>query len=178
MAGIKKRLESKMMFDRQFESKVDPLFLRLKALNGEWNHLEQSFDDNVLHIMDNINVSNIETTLWSMEWRIAKKLCSYQTKIAKFDKVDNLWYILTDGMILCGLAEEDDELLDALFKVADKGSIGVGDRVMYVFKGFFVDEGGVYFESTESSVPNCEFMGEFVPSKVVREDVQLLEFFD
>nr|USH99604.1 cinnamate 4-hydroxylase [Cephalotaxus hainanensis] len=36
----------KMMFDRRFESEEDPLFLRLKALNGERSRLAQSFDYN------------------------------------------------------------------------------------------------------------------------------------
>ncbi|KAH9305800.1 hypothetical protein KI387_010204 [Taxus chinensis] len=36
----------KMMFDRRFESEEDPLFLRLRALNGERSRLAQSFDYN------------------------------------------------------------------------------------------------------------------------------------
>jgi len=36
----------RMMFDRRFESEDDPLFLRLKALNGERSRLSQSFDFN------------------------------------------------------------------------------------------------------------------------------------
>nr|ACN40359.1 unknown [Picea sitchensis] len=36
----------RMMFDRRFESEEDPLFLRLKALNGERSRLAQSFEYN------------------------------------------------------------------------------------------------------------------------------------
>uniref|UniRef100_A0A0C9RXD6 trans-cinnamate 4-monooxygenase n=1 Tax=Wollemia nobilis TaxID=56998 RepID=A0A0C9RXD6_9CONI len=36
----------RMMFDRRFESEQDPLFLRLKALNGERSRLAQSFEYN------------------------------------------------------------------------------------------------------------------------------------
>ncbi|KAK9124757.1 hypothetical protein Sjap_014359 [Stephania japonica] len=36
----------RIMFDRRFESEEDPLFLRLKALNGERSRLAQSFDYN------------------------------------------------------------------------------------------------------------------------------------
>ncbi|GLJ10546.1 hypothetical protein SUGI_0130190 [Cryptomeria japonica] len=36
----------KMMFDRRFESEQDPLFLKLKALNGERSRLAQSFEYN------------------------------------------------------------------------------------------------------------------------------------
>lgn len=36
----------RMMFDRRFESEDDPLFLRLKALNGERSRLAQSFEYN------------------------------------------------------------------------------------------------------------------------------------
>nr|USH99601.1 cinnamate 4-hydroxylase [Cephalotaxus hainanensis] len=36
----------KMMFDRRFESEEDPLYLRLRALNGERSRLAQSFDFN------------------------------------------------------------------------------------------------------------------------------------
>nr|USH99602.1 cinnamate 4-hydroxylase [Cephalotaxus hainanensis] len=36
----------RMMFDRRFESENDPLFLKLRALNGERSRLAQSFDYN------------------------------------------------------------------------------------------------------------------------------------
>jgi trans-cinnamate 4-monooxygenase len=36
----------RIMFDRRFESADDPLFLRLKALNGERSRLAQSFEYN------------------------------------------------------------------------------------------------------------------------------------
>ncbi|KAF3776579.1 Trans-cinnamate 4-monooxygenase [Nymphaea thermarum] len=36
----------RIMFDRRFESEDDPLFVRLKALNGERSRLAQSFDYN------------------------------------------------------------------------------------------------------------------------------------
>nr|AWY62817.1 cinnamate-4-hydroxylase [Ginkgo biloba]AWY62818.1 cinnamate-4-hydroxylase [Ginkgo biloba] len=36
----------RMMFDRRFESEEDPLFLKLKALNGERSRLAQSFEYN------------------------------------------------------------------------------------------------------------------------------------
>ncbi|XP_008792249.2 trans-cinnamate 4-monooxygenase [Phoenix dactylifera] len=36
----------RIMFDRRFESEEDPLFLRLKALNGERSRLAQSFEYN------------------------------------------------------------------------------------------------------------------------------------
>lgn len=36
----------RMMFDRRFESEDDPLFLKLKALNGERSRLAQSFEYN------------------------------------------------------------------------------------------------------------------------------------
>ncbi|MFS7934101.1 Trans-cinnamate 4-monooxygenase [Helianthus anomalus] len=36
----------RIMFDRQFESEDDPLFLKLKALNGERSRLAQSFEYN------------------------------------------------------------------------------------------------------------------------------------
>lgn len=36
----------RIMFDRRFESEDDPLFLKLKALNGERSKLAQSFDYN------------------------------------------------------------------------------------------------------------------------------------
>ncbi|KAL1816924.1 trans-cinnamate 4-monooxygenase [Daucus carota subsp. sativus] len=36
----------RIMFDRRFESEDDPLFLKLKALNGERSRLAQSFDYN------------------------------------------------------------------------------------------------------------------------------------
>ena len=36
----------KIMFDRRFESEDDPLFLKLKALNGERSRLAQSFEYN------------------------------------------------------------------------------------------------------------------------------------
>ncbi|KAK9167905.1 hypothetical protein Syun_000045 [Stephania yunnanensis] len=36
----------RIMFDRRFESEEDPLFLKLKALNGERSRLAQSFDYN------------------------------------------------------------------------------------------------------------------------------------
>uniref|UniRef100_A0A2N9J4F9 Trans-cinnamate 4-monooxygenase n=1 Tax=Fagus sylvatica TaxID=28930 RepID=A0A2N9J4F9_FAGSY len=38
--------ERKIMFDRRFESEDDPLFLKLKALNGERSRLAQSFEYN------------------------------------------------------------------------------------------------------------------------------------
>lgn len=50
---LRKRLQLMMynnlyriMFDRRFESEDDPLFLKLKALNGERSRLAQSFDYN------------------------------------------------------------------------------------------------------------------------------------
>ena len=50
---IRKRLQLMMynimyriMFDRRFESEEDPLFVKLKALNGERSRLAQSFDYN------------------------------------------------------------------------------------------------------------------------------------
>jgi len=50
---LRKRLQLMMynnmfriMFDRRFESEDDPLFLRLKALNGERSRLAQSFEYN------------------------------------------------------------------------------------------------------------------------------------
>ncbi|CAH8282392.1 unnamed protein product [Eruca vesicaria subsp. sativa] len=50
---LRKRLQLMMynnmfriMFDRRFESEDDPLYLRLKALNGERSRLNQSFDFN------------------------------------------------------------------------------------------------------------------------------------
>nr|UIP35210.1 cinnamate 4-hydroxylase 1 [Leucojum aestivum] len=50
---LRKRLQLMMynnmyriMFDRRFESEEDPLFLRLKALNGERSRLAQSFEYN------------------------------------------------------------------------------------------------------------------------------------
>nr|AIS92509.1 cinnamate 4-hydroxylase [Epimedium sagittatum] len=50
---LRKRLQLMMynnmyriMFDRRFESEEDPLFLKLKALNGERSRLAQSFDYN------------------------------------------------------------------------------------------------------------------------------------
>ena len=36
----------RIMFDRRFESEDDPLFVKLKALNGERSRLAQSFDYN------------------------------------------------------------------------------------------------------------------------------------
>ncbi|XWS08384.1 hypothetical protein CRYUN_Cryun41cG0075100 [Craigia yunnanensis] len=36
----------RIMFDRRFESEDDPLFVKLKALNGERSRLAQSFDNN------------------------------------------------------------------------------------------------------------------------------------
>ncbi|MFS7934099.1 Trans-cinnamate 4-monooxygenase [Helianthus anomalus] len=36
----------RILFDRQFESEDDPLFLKLKALNGERSRLAQSFECN------------------------------------------------------------------------------------------------------------------------------------
>ncbi|KAG1365618.1 putative Trans-cinnamate 4-monooxygenase [Cocos nucifera] len=36
----------RIMFDRRFESEADPLFLRLRALNGERSRLAQSFEYN------------------------------------------------------------------------------------------------------------------------------------
>lgn len=36
----------RIMFDRRFESEEDPLFVKLKALNGERSRLAQSFDYN------------------------------------------------------------------------------------------------------------------------------------
>ncbi|GLJ16729.1 hypothetical protein SUGI_0287730 [Cryptomeria japonica] len=53
---------------------------------------------------------------------------------------------------LCALAEEDDGLVDALFRVAEKGNTGAGDRVEFVFKGSSVDEGRSVFEPAESGV--------------------------
>lgn len=53
---------------------------------------------------------------------------------------------------LCGLAGEDEGLVDALFRVAEKGNTGAGDRVEYVFKGSSVDEGSSAFEPTDSGV--------------------------
>lgn len=50
---LRKRLQLMMynnmyriMFDRRFESENDPLFLKLKALNGERSRLAQSFEYN------------------------------------------------------------------------------------------------------------------------------------
>lgn len=36
----------RIMFDRRFESEEDPLFMKLKALNGERSRLAQSFEYN------------------------------------------------------------------------------------------------------------------------------------
>ncbi|KAF7833843.1 trans-cinnamate 4-monooxygenase-like [Senna tora] len=52
----------RIMFDRRFESEDDPMFQKLRALNGERSRLAQSFDYNYA----------IETTLWSIEWGIAE----------------------------------------------------------------------------------------------------------
>ncbi|GLJ31064.1 hypothetical protein SUGI_0621680 [Cryptomeria japonica] len=49
------------------------MFMRLEALNEQRGYLAQSFKNNVLHIVGNLSVPEIETTLWSMEWGIAKK---------------------------------------------------------------------------------------------------------
>jgi trans-cinnamate 4-monooxygenase len=49
---LRKRLQLMMynmyriMFDRRFDSEDDPLFMRLKTLNGERSRLAQSFDYN------------------------------------------------------------------------------------------------------------------------------------
>ncbi|GLJ15049.1 hypothetical protein SUGI_0245830 [Cryptomeria japonica] len=48
------------------------LFLRLEDLNEQRGYLAQIFENNVLHIVGNLSVLEIETTLWSMEWGIAK----------------------------------------------------------------------------------------------------------
>ncbi|GLT83088.1 hypothetical protein SLE2022_013970 [Rubroshorea leprosula] len=41
----------RIMFDSRFESEDDPLFVRLKALNGERSRLAQSFDYNYGHFI-------------------------------------------------------------------------------------------------------------------------------
>ncbi|KAM3745465.1 hypothetical protein ACB098_06G129300 [Castanea mollissima] len=101
---LRKRLQLMMynnmyriMFDRRFESEDDPLFVKLKTLNGERSRKLASTkctdnnaqkcamdlildaqqngeinEDNVLYIVDNLNVAAIETTLWSIEWGIAE----------------------------------------------------------------------------------------------------------
>ncbi|GLJ24471.1 hypothetical protein SUGI_0467310 [Cryptomeria japonica] len=71
------------------KSKLDSppeLFIHIvldKDLNEERSYLAQSFEDNVLYIMESISSSKIETALWSMEWGIAENFCSDLMKIAK-----------------------------------------------------------------------------------------------
>ena len=43
---LRKRLQFMIMFDRRFESEDDPLFVKLKTLNGERSRLSQSFEYN------------------------------------------------------------------------------------------------------------------------------------
>ncbi|KAL8102951.1 hypothetical protein AgCh_027471 [Apium graveolens] len=150
------------MFDRRFESEDDPLFLKLKALNGERLRLGQSFDynygdfipflqpllrgylklckqikderfqlfkdsfvnqrkmlentkrvdnnslkcamdhileaqrkgeineDNVYHIVDNINIAAIDTTLRSIEWSIAELVNHPEVQKKLRHEIDNV----------------------------------------------------------------------------------------
>ncbi|KAL2899401.1 Trans-cinnamate 4-monooxygenase [Bienertia sinuspersici] len=64
----------RIMFDRRFESVDDPLFNRLKAVNGERSRLSQSFEYNYGDFIPVLRpfLRAIETTLWSIEWGIAE----------------------------------------------------------------------------------------------------------
>ncbi|GLJ21864.1 hypothetical protein SUGI_0408880 [Cryptomeria japonica] len=80
--------------------------------------------------LDSVLCRDIETTIGSMEWEIVKTFCLDLMKTTKCGKDDKLWFSLTDAMIFCGLPDECDRLVDALFRVAEEGSIGADDHII------------------------------------------------
>ncbi|XXG81726.1 hypothetical protein AAC387_Pa09g2298 [Persea americana] len=85
----------RMMFDTRFESMEDPLLEQITQLKTERTMLEaekngEINEKNVKHIVENINVAGIETTLWSMEWAIVELVNHPNVQSKLQDEISNI----------------------------------------------------------------------------------------
>ncbi|XP_059066115.1 leghemoglobin reductase-like [Cryptomeria japonica] len=116
-----------------------------------------------------VKVGQLENDASAMMTHKTKVVTGLTKRIEGFFKQNKVTYVKGAGKIVFG-SKVSVDLLDGGNRLQRRGT-RAGDHFVYVFKGSSVDGGGVYFEPVECGVPDCGLMGEFVPKKVVGEDV-------